>query len=478
MKVQPLFSASPPEGGEFASTDLLQAIPVAVYTTDAEGRITFYNDAAAELWGSRPVLGESQWCGSWRLFHLDGRPMQHDECPMAIAIREQREVRWEQAIAERPDGSRVAFMAFPTPLRDRSGKIVGAINTLIDRSEHERAGEASMRLSAIVESSSDAIISKNLDSTITSWNGAAERLFGYTAEEAIGRSVTMLIPAGRRDEETEIIERIRRGERIETYETIRQRKDGSLVPVSLTVSPVRDGFGRIVGASKIVRDVSSHRDSEQRIRLLMREVNHRVKNQYAVILSMIRETNKRSKTPGDFERQVRERIMALSLSHDLLVLGDWKGTTVFELLLAQLKPFGNEDRVTISGPSLKLRPNAVQYLGIAFHELATNSAKYGALSESGGRVGVEWKVTPEPDGSQRFGLAWRESGAPAITDRTRGGFGTVVLERIAPQAVSGTGCIEYQLDGIVWTLDAPLDQVEASLDDKEPGQASAGPGLL
>ena len=111
---------------------------------------------------------------------------------------------------------------------------------------------------------------------------------------------------------------------IETYQTIRQRKDGSLVPVLLTISPVRDGFGRIVGASKIARDISASKDSEQRIRALMREVNHRVKNQYAVILSMIRETNRRSKTPSDFERQVQERIMALSLSHDLLVHGDWE----------------------------------------------------------------------------------------------------------------------------------------------------------
>jgi len=467
MKVQPLLSSSPLEGGGIACADLLQAVPVAVYTTDTEGLITFFNEAAADLWGCRPVLGESRWCGSWRLLHLDGRPMPHDECPMAIAIKEGREVRWEKALAERPDGSRVMFMAFPTVLRDLSGKMIGAINTLIDQSAHARADEASMRLAAIVESSGDAIISKDLTSIITSWNAAAERLFGYTAEEVIGRSVTILFPPDRLDEEAEIIGRIHRGERVETYETIRQRKDGSLVPVSLTVSPIRDGFGRIVGASKIARDISVHKDNEQRIRLLMREVNHRVKNQYAVILSMIRETNKRSKNPSDFERQVRERIMALSLSHDLLVLGDWKGTTIFELLLAQLKPFGNEDRVTISGPSLKLKPNAVQYLGIAFHELATNSAKYGALSKAGGRVNVEWKAMPQPEGSRRFLLSWRETGAPTVVEGVRGGFGTVVLQRIAPQAVSGVGQIEYQPGGVAWTLDAPLNQVEAGLSEKE-----------
>ncbi len=473
MKVMSPPATFSSEGGEVISKQLLQALPVAVYMTDDEGFITFYNDAAVQLWGCTPTVGESRWSGAWRLYYFDGRPMPHEQSPTAIAIRERRALCSERAVAERPDGSRVAFMSFPTPLLDGEGKMIGAIDTLIDKSDQQRADETSLRLAAIVESTGDAIVSKDLNSIITSWNGAAERLFGYTAEEAIGKSVTMLIPADRQNEEVDIISRIHRGERVETYETIRQRKDGSLVPVSLTVSPVRDAFGRIAGASKIARDISLHKDSEQRIRLLMREVNHRVKNQYAVILSMIRETNKRSRTPTDFERQVRERIMALSLSHDLLVLGDWKGTTVFELLLAQLKPFGHEDRVTISGPSLKLKPNAVQYLGIAFHELATNSAKYGAIATAGGKVKIEWVVASRPGGDKRFLLTWQESGARAKADEAPRGFGTVVLERIAPQAVSGTGHMEHHVDGVLWNLDAPLDQVEASLGEEEAGQVPA-----
>ena len=136
----------------------------------------------------------------------------------------------------------------------------------------------------------DAIVSKDINGVITSWNNAAEHLFGYTAAEAIGRPVTMLIPPDHLDEEASIITRIRAGERVATYETVRLRKGGVLIPVSLTISPIRDAFGRIIGASKIARDISSHKESERRIRLLMREVNHRVKNQYSVIISMIRET--------------------------------------------------------------------------------------------------------------------------------------------------------------------------------------------
>jgi two-component sensor histidine kinase len=250
---------------------------------------------------------------------------------------------------------------------------------------------------------------------------------------------------------------------VPTYETIRRRKDGTLIPVSLTVSPIKDPTGQIVGASKIARDISASKDSERRIRLLMREVNHRVKNQYAVILSMIRETNKRAASSADFERQVRERIMALSRSHDLLVLGEWKGTTIFELLLSQVTPFGSEEAVSMSGPSLMLNPNAVQYLGIAFHELATNSAKYGVLAGKKGTISIAWAVATDPEGDRRLNLTWRETGGKPLAKETRQGFGTVVLERVAPQALSGAGAVSYDNNELTWTLDAPMLFVEPSL---------------
>ena len=118
---------------------LLDALPAAVYTIDIGGRITFFNAAAAELWGHRPELGKSEWCGSWRLLYPDGRPMRHDECPMAIALREGRALTGE-AIAVRPDGTQVAFAAYPKPLHDASGEVIGAVNTLVDIS-HRKAHE-------------------------------------------------------------------------------------------------------------------------------------------------------------------------------------------------------------------------------------------------------------------------------------------------------------------------------------------------
>ena len=121
--------------------ELLSALPAAIYTTDAEGRLTYYNDAAAELWGLRPQLGSSEWCGSWKLFWADGTPMAHNECPMAIALREDRPVRGMEAACERPDGTRVPFVPYPTPLHDEAGKLIGAVNMLVDITERKRAEE-------------------------------------------------------------------------------------------------------------------------------------------------------------------------------------------------------------------------------------------------------------------------------------------------------------------------------------------------
>jgi len=245
--------------------EMLDALPAAIYTTDAEGRLTHFNSAAVEFSGRVPQLGSDQWCVSLKLYHLDGTPMPHDECPMAIALKEGRTVRGVQAIAERPDGTRVWFEPYPTPLRDAEGRIVGGINMLLDITERKQAEEISARLAAIVESSEDAIISKDLDGVITSWNRGAERIFGYTASEVIGHPVTMLFPPNHPNEEPGILQRIRRGESVEHYETVRRRKDGKLLDISLSVSPVTNATGKVIGASKIARDITERKQTEKRI---------------------------------------------------------------------------------------------------------------------------------------------------------------------------------------------------------------------
>ncbi len=497
--------------------EMIEALPAAIYTTDAEGHLTHFNQAAVKLAGRTPQLGIDRWCVTWKLFLPDGTPLPHDQCPMATVLRGGTVPDGLECIVERPDGSRFWGTPYPTPLRDSEGKIVGGINMLVDITARKKAEEALRRseerfrgmfessavgvailtldygfsetnqafsaitgysaaelqdvdyptlvhpddrdamknlaaqlvageiqtlavqqrcitkqgrtiwvnnslsvmrdaqgqpeclillcedvsarkeaeaalreseerfraivdttpdcvkvvapdgtlllmnsaglkmlgapaseaavgksvadfiapefraawrafhdsvcrgeggslefdivgltglrrsvetravplprpdgsnlhlavthdvtkrtdrerdrnlLGAIVDSSDDAIISKNLDGIITSWNKGAQRMFGYTAEETVGKSITILVPPDRLQEEPRILTRLRKGESVDHFETIRRRKDGALRDISLTISPIRDEHGRIVGASKIARDISEHRRAEKAI---------------------------------------------------------------------------------------------------------------------------------------------------------------------------------------------------------------------
>ena len=266
---------------------------------------------------------------------------------------------------------------------------------------------------AVIESSHDAIITKNLDGIITSWNAGAEHMFGYKPEEVIGKSVTILIPPGHENEEPAILERLRRGERVDHYETIRVRKDGTPLDISLTISPVKDATGKIIGASKIARDITARKQAEAQIKYLARETEHRTKNILATVQAAVQLTH--AENVAEFKKSIEGRIQALANVHRLFVESRWAGAELHELVGEELAPYrrGDGTRISIEGPKLILEPNAAQTLAVVCHELATNAAKYGALSVADGRVVVAWTSTS--DG--RLVLRWNETGGPPVTRR-------------------------------------------------------------
>jgi PAS domain S-box-containing protein len=308
-----------------------------------------------------------------------------------------------------------------------------------------RESEQQLRwLASIVESSDDAIVSKNLDGIIRSWNRGAERVFGYTAQEAIGQPITIVIPKDRQDEERAILTRIRRGERIDHFETIRQRKHGSLIVVSLTVSPVKNAEGKIVGASKSARDITEQRRSQEQIATLAREAEHRSKNLLATVQATVNLSQ--ADTPEGLKQAIEGRILALANVHSLFVETRWIGAELSTIATQELAPYFEKDerRVRIDGPQALLEPNAAQAIAVTLHELATNAAKYGALSVANGQIDLKW--SHESDG--RLILRWKEMGGPAVQMPKHQGFGTRIVKRMIGQ-LKGKSRFDWRADGLV-----------------------------
>jgi PAS domain S-box-containing protein len=437
-----------------ANTDWLELLPVAIYTTDAEGRITFYNQAAADLWGHRPELGSSQWCGSWRLYWPDGTPLPHDQCPMAVALKEGRPVRDVEAIAERPDGTRVPFRPYPTPMKDAAGRVTGAINLLVDISWRTQTELASERLAAIVASSEDAIVSKTLDGRISTWNAGATRIFGYDDAEMIGQPITRIIPPELHGEEKRILAKLQRGERIEHYETVRIAKDGRRIDISLSVSPLHDKTGRVVGASKVARNISERKQAERTQRLLLEELNHRVKNTLASVQAIATQSLRRARSPDAFVSGFTGRLQALAKAHTLLTQTEMRGAELMELVREQVLLGTSEDsRISCSGPLLMLEPQAALHLALVLHELATNARKYGALSVPQGRLSVSWQT--RTNGGHSLLLLWQERGGPEVRVPQAHGFGSTLIEQTL-RTHGGEAVVHYGADGVSCEITLPL----------------------
>lgn len=319
------------------------------------------------------------------------------------------------------------------------------------------AHDARQLLSSIVENSDDAIISKDLNGIINSWNRGAQRVFGYAPDEIIGRSVLTLIPPELQHEEPGIIERIRRDEPIEHYETERVRKNGERIFISLTVSPVKDTTGKIIGASKIARDITERKRADEQRALLLNELNHRVKNTLATVQSLAMQTLRNTERSEDARELFDSRLAALSRAHDLLTVHNWEGAALRDVVSRALTPFSaGETRLFIEGPMARLTPKQALALSIALHELATNAAKYGALSNETGQVSVEWSIVPG-DGAGELHLTWTETGGPLVQRPTRTGFGSRLIERSLALELGGAALIEYRPEGVVSTISTPLE---------------------
>lgn len=207
----------------------------------------------------------------------------------------------------------------------------------------------------------------------------------------------------------------------------------------------------------ITQDITQRKNAEERVELVLNELAHRIKNQYAVIIKIAKDTYRQAGTANNFNEAFQARMLGLARSNDLLLRGGGQEIDLKTLLLSQLEIFGDSSRIEMNGPAMAVSANAAQYLAMAFHELSTNALKHGAFSVEAGRVDVAWAISEGMPAM--FEIVWKERGSPAPKSRPKSGFGKLVLEKLMPAAVEGAAEIAAEPDGIKWTLSAPLDCV-------------------
>jgi len=296
------------------------------------------------------------------------------------------------------------------------------------------------------------------DNPIIFANDAFFELTGYTREEVLGQSFNFFMAHVADEEALALIRGAFEGHSNTDPEILYRRKDSSEFWAALFVSPVRDDDGDIIQYFASFVDMTSHKEEQAQSRMLIAELNHRVKNTLTTVQSIVSQATRTNADPQAIRKAVESRLFALSRSHDLLTRENWRSAGLLDVLQDALEPFGGLDersgRVEISGENIRFAPMAALALGIAFNELATNALKYGAFSNEYGSIRIEWTAEPSPTG-RRLLLIWAEKNGPVVTPPLRKGFGSQVLERGLAHELDGTVQLDYRTEGVVCTMNIP-----------------------
>lgn len=305
----------------------------------------------------------------------------------------------------------------------------------------------------------NAIIALEADGAIASWNAAAGHLFSLGDRRTIGSHIRgARLNLGMVGLDRLLEQVVRRAPRPQ----VDRGSAAAEIALSIAIFPVHDSGGRMTGASLVTTDVTEQLYSQQHQALALREANHRVKNTLAVVQAIARLMFKDASDPHSSSAQFLDRLGALARTQDLLDPKSWREVSLREIAAEQAAPYlGSSRRCTLDGPAFLLRPGAAVALGMIFHELATNSAKYGAFSVPEGRVELAWTIEPGKTG-RRLTLFWREFGGPPVEPPQRRGLGSRMLEHGLANELRGRAELQFDRTGVIYTLAAPLASVEAA----------------
>jgi PAS domain S-box-containing protein len=462
ISLSPLGYFEDPAGILEAPPRLIEMLPLAIYACGADGRIRWFNTRATELWGRTPCLDDGEmFCGSDKIFDIDGRHVRHDQLPIVQVLKTGQRVDGDEIIIERPDGSRVAAMVHIDAIKDTDGQVIGAINCFHDVSELRRAQQALQEREQwfhnLLEALPAAIYTTDAEGRITFYNQAAIDFSGRrpqlgSDEWCVTWKLYQTDGTPLPHDECPMAVALKEDRAVRGAEAVAERPDGTRLSFAPYPTPLHDRAGKLVGAVNMLVDVTARKQSQKRLELLAREVDHRSKNMLAVIQAMVRFT--RADTVPDFAGTILGRISALANAHTLLSESRWEGADLKRLAEEELAPYCAEDeaRVRIDGHTLALVPTVAQSLAIVLHELTTNAVKHGALAKPEGQISITW--SQDDDGG--LDLRWIEKVLTGVVrPPRRHGFGMSVIKRTIEDQLEGHVCLEWTDTGLVCTLRVP-----------------------
>ena len=416
----------------------------AIYELDRQGHILTWNKGAERLkgWTAAEIIGKP-----YNVLHTpESRAKNAPGAELKIAAETGRFE--EEALRMRRDGTVFAAHVTLFPLRDDSGDVTGFVKVTRDISDQSKAGRAILesrrRMEAIVQSAMDAIITIDEQQNILLFNPAAEKMFGYSADEILGKPVEILVPDQFRPNHASHVRRFFESgvvnRRMESDITLTGlREGGEEFPIEASISQVTVAGERV--GTIILRDITERKTNEEARALLAREVDHRAKNALAVAQALVGLT--KADTVEEFAEAIRGRIAALSRAHSLLSQSQWRGAPLDQVIRDELLPYAKESQVTIEGPGVSCSAGSVQSLSLLFHELATNAVKHGALGSEKGHVTVGWTIDAEA-----LRVSWRERGGPKVFAPKREGFGTKLLKQVAGRQLDAKLDFDWKAAGL------------------------------
>jgi PAS domain S-box-containing protein len=452
-----------------ASDGILDLLPIATFICDAKGTILLYNRHAVAVWGRTPQPGQThdEFSQSSHFYELDGTPVGRSMVSEVLATG--KPVRDVERIVERPDGTSLTVSVNIDPLRDEKGQLVGAVNCFLDITERKRidnalersrlhALEQEQRFAATYEHSSIGISEIAPDGRFLRVNEAICAITGFSREHLLANMLFTHTHPDDADPDRQAFRKQVAGE-LDFYSVEKRfiRRDGRVIWISVRSSPVRDATGRLLYLVRVVQDITERKAAEQRQRLLMDELNHRVKNTLATVQSLATQTVRGAATPSAFRERFEGRLIALSKAHDQLTMHHWESADLRELLSGSLAPYAGttSDRVVLRGEDVVLRPRAVLTLAMAVHELTTNAAKYGALSVPGGRVEVQWRPATGKNDQAQLYIEWAEHGGPPVVEPEQHGFGSKLIEGSIAE-LGGEARLVFQPGGLRCEIAIPV----------------------